>query len=231
MREWARRILGYDTETTGTGKDARILEFGAVLQEDCKVVTSYQVFLQPDGVDWDSPSVREAMAVNKIEWADIERAKTFAQEFDYIKHALMQSDVRVGHNVLFDSRMLKQEFRRAIAAGTLSKDVLKGAQHIVTLDTLALDFALIPDAKGHKLEQVAARWGVSNWQKHRAIGDADASIRILSNMSDHLPSSLDETVAICKASQVRWEAKWSKRNDDDLSEEKKQLLLEGPTNG
>jgi len=229
MREWAKRLLGYDTETTGVGEDARILEFGAVLQESGKVVTSYQIFLRPPEVDWNAPSVREAMAVNKIEWADLEKAKTFPEEFQYIKTALMQSDVRCGHNVNFDSRMLKQEFRRAVAAGLLSPDMLKGAHNIVTLDTLALDFYLNPDADRHTLEHVAARWGVHNWQKHRAIGDADAAVRILTSMSNSLPDSLDEVVAICKASQAKWEAMWEARRDNrgDVTDEQKQLLLGG----
>lgn len=212
MKQWAKRLLGYDTETTGIGPDARLLEFGAVLVEDGKIVTSWQILVEPDEVDWNSPSVKKALAVNKLELRDVQGRKTFAQEFCHIRSALMQSDVRCGHNVRFDGRILSNEFRRAVAKRQLKKDDIVGIKGVITLDTLGLDRYLNPDAKRHTLEHVAERWGVFNWQKHRAIGDADASIRILSAMSDHLPDSIEEVAKISKQQIVEWEEYWQKRN-------------------
>ena len=210
MREWAKRILGYDTETTGFGPEARLLEFGAVLIENAKVVTCWQVMCRPFGVDWESPMVQQALKVNGLRMQDIEAARAFHEEFEYIKSALSQSDVRVGHNVQYDKQILKNEFIRAVKEGKLHKDDAKGASFI-TLDTMALDKFLVPDAKSHNLEAVAGRWGVRNWQKHTAIGDADACIRILSNMSQSLPESLDEVVEINDRCTQAFKKEWAEK--------------------
>lgn len=196
MRDWAKRLLGYDTETTGLGDNARVIEFGAVLVEDAKVVTSWQVMLHPEGVDWNDPDVAKALEVNHITMDMLQGRRQFHEEFATIRHALQQSEVRVGHNLAFDARMLRQEFQRAVAAGLLRQDAAKPVKPLVSLDTCALDEYLNPDAEGRSLEKVAPRWGVTTWQKHRAIGDADACIRVLQAMSDLLPESLQEVAAI-----------------------------------
>ena len=146
MKDWARRILGYDTETTGTSPSARLIEFGAVLIEDAKVVSSWVVKLKPPDVDWHDPSVQEALRVNGIEPADLDGCKQFHQEFGYIKSALTQSRVRCGHNYKFDSMILRNEFRRAVQAGLLKAEDASGLDKIITLDTLFLDLHLSPNA-------------------------------------------------------------------------------------
>jgi DNA polymerase III alpha subunit (gram-positive type) len=197
LKEWAKRLTGIDVETTGLGPDARIVEFGAVLQENGFVVKVYNLLLRPDGVDWESPSVKEAMGINKIKVEEVFKAKSYCEQFETIKSALTQSDVRVGHNLNFDLDMLKREFMLGLQSGQLTKEMAAGPK-VISLDTIGLDAYLMPDAGSRALDKVAARWHVHSWQKHRAIGDADAAVRILLNMSFHLPEDISEVERISK---------------------------------
>jgi DNA polymerase III alpha subunit (gram-positive type) len=224
MKEWARALLGYDTETTGVKPDSRLIEFGAVLIEDGRVVTSWRILLEPDDVNWDDPKVAEALQINKLTREDLKGRKQYHEEFPNIKHALTQCNVRCAHNSKFDAMILRNEFRRAVEAGLLQKKDAAGAGGIITLDTLALDTYLNPNAPSHKLEAVAERWGVGTWQKHTAIGDADACIRILTRMSDHLPDDVHEVFEISKRMQKKREEKYAAQ-DAELSQEQRQLLL------
>jgi DNA polymerase III alpha subunit (gram-positive type) len=114
--------------------------------------------------------------------------------------------------VRFDGRILASEFKRAVHKGELKKGDVGDFGGITTLDTLGLDRHLNPNEQRYTLGHVAERWGVHNWQRHRAIGDADASIRILTAMSDHLPESLEQVAEISKNSIRQWQEKWAKKN-------------------
>ena len=202
---WAKRTVAFDTETTGTDENARIIEFGACVWEDGQVVVHMSWLLNPGDVNLDDPQVRGAFEVNKIDPASLKDKPTFAEMFDVMRHTLSQSDVRVAHNAPFDSRMLRQEFQRAVAAGTLKPDQARPAGQHVTLDTLALDLVMNPNARGRSLAKVAERWGVSGWEAHRASGDAEAAVRILHAMSPVLPKDLADVMKRQRVAQAEWE--------------------------
>jgi len=75
--------------------------------------------------------------------------------------------ILVGHNVDFDYRMLKMEFKR------LGFDYERE-----TLCTIELSKILIPDAPSYKLEKLGSFLKVPFFQKHRAYGDALATLEI-----------------------------------------------------
>lgn len=210
---WAKRLVGFDTETTGTGPDARIVEFGICVWDAGRKIVSYGWTINPGEIDLKDPAVVKAFEVNRIDPACLKDSPTYAESFEMIRHSLEQADVRVAHNATFDQRMLRQEFQRAVAQGKLKAEDASGFGHKYwTLDTLALDFMLLPEAKGHKLLDVATRWGVREpWQQHRAAGDAHAAVLILDKLAYRLPSTLDEIVAKQKLAQQAWQkriAEW-----------------------
>lgn len=75
--------------------------------------------------------------------------------------------VLVGHNVEFDYRMLKQEFKKL---GYLyQRDVI---------DTVKLSEIYFPDTQSHSLGKLCKELGIPTSDRHRASGDARATLEL-----------------------------------------------------
>lgn len=81
---------------------------------------------------------------------------------------LTEGAVLVGHNAEFDYRMLRQEFSR-----------LGYPFEMQTLDTIPLAEKLIPGLTSYGLDRVCEELGIFRGQKHRAEGDARATLELL----------------------------------------------------
>ncbi|MBG00500.1 MAG: DNA polymerase III subunit epsilon [Owenweeksia sp.] len=81
---------------------------------------------------------------------------------------LTRDSVLVGHNVDFDYRMLRQEFAR-----------LGYPFEMKTLDTIELAEKLIPGLPAYGLDRICDELGIYRTQKHRAEGDARATLELL----------------------------------------------------
>jgi DNA polymerase-3 subunit epsilon len=81
---------------------------------------------------------------------------------------LTEGSVLVGHNVDFDYRMLRQEFER-----------LGYPFQMKVLDTIPLAEKLIPGLASYGLDRVTEELGIFRGQKHRAEGDARATLDLL----------------------------------------------------
>ncbi|MCH8556148.1 MAG: GIY-YIG nuclease family protein [Schleiferiaceae bacterium] len=81
---------------------------------------------------------------------------------------LTEGAIIVGHNVEFDYRMLRLEFQR-----------LGYEFERETLDTIELSQKLIPGLEAYGLEKVCKALGISNSSRHRAEGDARATLELL----------------------------------------------------
>lgn len=75
--------------------------------------------------------------------------------------------ILVGHNVSFDYRMLRQEYSRL--GYTFERK---------TLDTISLSEELIPGLPAYGLDKVTKELGIFNPNKHRAEGDARATLEL-----------------------------------------------------
>lgn len=73
----------------------------------------------------------------------------------------------VGHNIDFDYRMLRQEFKR------LGYDF-----KINTIDTIPLAKKLIPEAPSYNLGKLVKSLGIPIMNQHRAAGDAKATLEL-----------------------------------------------------
>lgn len=86
---------------------------------------------------------------------------------------LTEGAVLVGHNVDFDYRMLRQEFGR-----------LGYPFEMKTLDTIPLAEKLIPDLTSYGLDRVCEELGIYRTQRHRAEGDARATLELFNLLQE-----------------------------------------------
>jgi DNA polymerase III subunit epsilon len=195
---WSDSWVSVDTETTGFGQDARVVEIGVTRFEYGQPVFTWSQLLYPPNVDWESEKVKGAMAVNGLSRDELVGKPLFAQVYDQLCD-MMHAAVWVAHNVDFDLRMLMQECNR------IGKSALMQLPK-VAFCTMTLAYQLEPDLPNHKLGAVAQRWRVPQEQAHRALDDAKTCGMVLSEMYGDclLPDDDERMLALFYASQQNW---------------------------
>ena len=194
-------ILAIDTETTGFGPHARILEVAVVHFYKGEVIRECSALLHPNGIDWDDLKVKEALMVNKLTFEEIQGKPLFEE----VRLELMQEmgeEIWVAHNASFDVQMLLQELQALGEEDFPFKPAL-------ILDTMALDYILSPGVYGHKLADTCQRWGVKQDDAHRSVVDARACGDVLAKMiaSGKLPAELGQMQALQKEATEAWKCK------------------------
>ena len=173
---FAPRTCFVDVETTGTDPARDRITEVAVLTVDsdgCALRESEWSSLVnpgiaiPAGISWltgiSDPMVRAAPPFSEL----AERL------YDTFEDALF-----VAHNARFDFGFLKAEFARAGIAWTTR-----------TLCTVRLSRRLYPDRGSHSLDAIAARFGLDDSERHRALGDARLLWRFVQRLYDRVPRS------------------------------------------
>lgn len=148
-------FVAIDTETTGFGHDARIVELAAVRYVDGRETERFHSLINP-GV----PMPAEATAVNGITDAMLAIAPTPLMVLPAFLEFVGRDDV-VGHNIEFDLRMLAQDLRRT-GLPPLENEwacTLRMARSTLSLHS-------------YKLGTVAAHLECSTARSHRALSDA-----------------------------------------------------------
>jgi DNA polymerase-3 subunit epsilon len=161
MRLFAPALAFLDLETTGTraARD-RITEIGVVrVDADGE---AYRVREWSTLVDPGVPIPPVIVALTGITDAMVARAPPFATVAREVS-ALLDGGVLVAHNARFDYGFLKHEFAR-----------LERAFAARVLCTVRLSRSLFPQAQGHSLDALIARFGLDVADRHRALGDARA---------------------------------------------------------
>lgn len=192
--------VAFDSETTGLDSTARIIELACVTFQNGEPVRTWSSFVRPIDVDWENPNVKQAMAVNQIEQAQLADCPTFDQIFSDLISELSH-EVIVAHNTEFDIRMIRQELERM---GRTGGDIPSSVQ----LDTKLLSYKLHPQTQGHRLQDVAPRWGVVPDGAHRAASDALTCGRILGAMArSHLPNDIGQVHELQKSASAGWNSR------------------------
>ncbi len=196
---WADEYVAIDTETSGVGTSARILEVAVVTFSKGEPVREWSRLLCPPDVDWTSPKVQEALAVNKLTYDELHGKPTFEEVLPDLLVEL-SCPVWAAHNMDFDLRMLTQELQR-LSRPALSPQLL--------VCTLGLASRLNTSGGKNKLQDVAARFGVTQNGAHRAAADARVAGLILSAMfkQGHLPSDDGRMSEMCRQADSAWKAK------------------------
>ncbi len=131
------------------------MEAGIVLLEDGAIVEEWSTLVNPE--------VRIPYAIQQftgITEAMVADAPPFARVADEIASRI-EGRLFVAHNARFDYGFLRGEFRR-----------LGRRFRAPVLCTVRLSRALTPDERGHNLDAVMTRHGISCEARHRALGDA-----------------------------------------------------------
>ncbi len=149
-----------DVETTGMRPTwDRVIEIGAIRVENGKIVKRFETLLNPGGF-----LPPEITSLTGITTRDLDKAPSFweiKQEFLNI----LEGAVFVAHNVRFDYSFLKNEFKRL--GHTFSP------KHFCTA---RLSRYLYPRYSSHSLDSLINRFGLKVENRHRALGDAQATL-------------------------------------------------------
>lgn len=153
-----------DIETSG-GKfgEERIIEVAVFRFDGREIVDQFISLVNPDG-----PIQPYVQKLTGITPKMVRRAPKFHEIAKRIVE-VTEDAVFVAHNVNFDYRVIQDEFSR------LGYDFQRK-----TLDTITHAQRLIPDMKAYGLETLCEALGILNTNRHRADGDARATVKLLS---------------------------------------------------
>jgi DNA polymerase-3 subunit epsilon len=161
-----------DTETTGgsTSHGHRLTEVAAVRVREGRIVDRFASLVNPE-----RPIPREITRLTGITDAMVARAPTFER----IAPALLEflgTSVIVAHNAPFDRAFLDAELRRAYGRRLASPFVC----------TVQLSRRVVPGLKSYRLDALAGHFGVLIANRHRALGDAEATGEVFCRLLDRL---------------------------------------------
>lgn len=187
--QWKNKaIVAFDTETTGLQPhvDDRIIEFAAVefhVDERLQVTqrVDHSWLIHPDRAI--PPKVTEITGIRN---SDVEGKPRFSEVAVQI-YTLLNDAITVAHNYPFDLSFLLMEFHALGESGPTMPLPL------AEIDTYDLSLKTFPDARGHRLEDLARTLHVQMGRAHRATDDAAATGQCLiellrrgSNLNDDL---------------------------------------------
>ena len=163
-----------DTETTGgsAGHGHRLTEVAAVRVRDGLVVERFASLVNPE-----RPIPREITRLTGITDAMVARAPTFDRVAPDLL-AFLSTSVIVAHNAPFDRAFLDAELRRAYGRRLASPFVC----------TVQLARRVVPGLKSYRLDALAGHFGVSIQNRHRALGDAEATGEVFCRLLERLRS-------------------------------------------
>ncbi|MCB9638986.1 MAG: 3'-5' exonuclease [Myxococcales bacterium] len=159
----------FDVETTGFGRESRIVEIAAVRLEGWQPAEEWQTLVHPE---MSIPPM--ASRVHHIDDRMVEKAPKFAEVSHGFLH-LLRDAVLVGHNIFtFDLHVLQRHFR----------DVLGMAPRLIAIDTLPLARKFFR-LDSHKLTSLAEHLGIP-LIAHHAMSDVYATAELWLHMSQKL---------------------------------------------
>ncbi|MCQ2451817.1 MAG: PolC-type DNA polymerase III [Oscillospiraceae bacterium] len=163
-------IVVFDIETTGldSQKD-RITEIGAVLLKNGEETARYQTFVNPE-----RSIPANITALTGIRDSDVADAPSQEQAVrDFL--AFVGDRPVAAHNAGFDVGFIYEACQRY------------GIEYEPAyVDTLALARSLMPELKNHKLDTVANKLSLPQFNHHRASDDAVTAGLILAKMQEYL---------------------------------------------
>lgn len=178
-----------DVETTGSvayGGD-RVTEVAAVLVRDGVAEKVFDTLINPD-----RPIPPAITAVTNITSAMVRRAPRFAEVCDQLL-GVLEGHVFVAHNAKFDWRFISMEVERVTRRPLIGR----------SLCTVRMARKLVPRLRRRNLDAVTAFYGIENYARHRAGGDAVATahvlLRLLDAARDRGCTTLDDVQQILSA--------------------------------
>ena len=157
-------VLILDTETTGRGERAEIIEIAII---DTTGKERFQSLCKPE-----KPIPIPAMRVHKITDRMVEDAKTWSDVHGTVKKLFKLAEYVLAWNAGFDERMLRQ---------TTSRCGLKWKSKYKLHDLLSDYRALRPDRLGYSLQEACGHEGVPRDESkaHRALPDCYSVLEVM----------------------------------------------------
>ena len=157
-----------DLEATG-GKlgEERIIEVAIFMFDGRRIVDQFITLVRPD-----VPITPFVQKLTGIRESDVQTAPRFHEIAKRIVQ-MTEGAVFVAHNAPFDYRILREEFAR------LGFDYLR-----VVLDTIPLTEKFLPGMPSYCLSTLCAELNIPHTRKHRADGDARATVHLLQILLD-----------------------------------------------
>jgi DNA polymerase III subunit epsilon len=176
---FAPRVCFVDVETTGTSPSRdRVTEVGVVTVDrdgEAWRVAEWSSLVNP-GI----PIPPEIAWLTGISDQMVRSAPPFVGIAEHL-YDTFEDALFVAHNARFDFGFLKSEFARAGIAWSARM-----------LCTVRLSRRLYPDRGSHTLDAIAARFGLDDSERHRALGDARLLWGFVQRLYQRLPPALIE---------------------------------------
>ena len=157
------RYCVFDTETTGlSARYDRLLEFGGVIVERGRVIKRFDTLINPE---IDLSIAKEALAINKLDPAELQKAPTFREIMPQILDFL-GDNILVAHNAMFDIGFLNTALAREGHA-PISNPII---------DTIPISHYLFPEAGRHNQGAFLRNLGLNIYNEadaHRADYDSE----------------------------------------------------------
>ena len=152
-----------DVETTG-GKfnEEKITEIAIIVYDGDKIIDNFETLINPEKDI--QPFVQKLTGINNELVKNSPKFKDVSERvFDITKDKII-----VAHNVDFDYRIIKNEFR--------SINIRYYRDSLCTVDLSKLIF---PNLKSYKLTNLLSNFGIKNENPHRANSDALGALKLL----------------------------------------------------
>jgi DNA polymerase-3 subunit epsilon len=182
-----------DTETTGGrhGSGDRITEIAAVVVRDGEIVELFETLVNPER------SIPYFVSqLTNITWDMVRDKPTFDRVAPEVMRVL-EGNVFVAHNMIFDWRFVTAELSRSTGRK------LQGRR----LCTVKMARKVLPQLSRRSLDHVARYYGVEIHGRHRAGGDALATakcmLRMLTDLGDRGCTTWGDLEALLRAPAVR----------------------------
>jgi DNA polymerase-3 subunit epsilon len=198
-----------DVETTGTSHHQvdRVTELAAVVVRDGRVCESFQSLINPE-----RSIPRFITQLTGITWAMVKDAPRFRDVGGEFRE-LMGDHVFVAHNAPFDWAFVNMELERADERPLDAR----------RLCTVRLARKLLSHLPRRSLDHVTAHYGIEVGARHRAMGDAMATARVLTRLLEDAFArgcdtwnDLDLLLTPAAPRARRWSA-WPRSTPDDRS--------------
>ena len=151
-----------DTETTGTGAEyGKITEIAIFLHNGIEITDSFTTLINPEcNIPW---NITRLTGISNEMVAEAPKFHEVAKKIV----ELTAGRIFVAHNAMFDYSFVKAEFKR------LGYDYRRKL-----MCTVKLSRKLFPVHRSYSLGNICADLGIINDERHRAAGDAFATVKL-----------------------------------------------------
>ena len=154
-----------DIETTGGSHGNRITEIAAVKTDGTTILSEYESLINPEVFIPKSITLLTGISNNMVAYAP--KFEDVADEF----YQFLEGTIFVAHNVSFDYGIIKNHFEDLGTTFNQKK-----------LCTVRLSRTIIPGYPSYSLGKICTNLGITNGSRHRAMGDAKATIELFHHL-------------------------------------------------